>query len=446
MSVTPQPTLKTKRYPVTFIRGDNMDTLFAAKNNYNEKLIETVVNFSIIGVLIFSQSIIFNSPLFADDLRMAKAALVPIGINGQEIKEKVLNELSPEVRESNFNKNIKRKYPNALIKTVDKGIAHIKLTKYYDGRPVKINILEVDLKLADNFEARPALSSQTNNLNSRRTITTIARNTNSIAALNGTYFKPQTGVPLGILMIDGKLYTGPIYDRVAMGFFDNGFDMARVQLNSYLKGSQSSVKVDNINQPRMLSSYVLAYSNDWGTTSPATPKYGIQIAIKDNKIIASSYSPLIIPKDGYVIVGPEKQLKPLLKDNKAELIINTSPAWKGVNHIISGGPYLVKNSEIFVDMSVQKLGAIGGKNPRSAIGYTQENNLIMVAVDGREGSSVGMTLMQLAKFMKSLGCINAMNLDGGGSTVMYVDGVVVNNPQVKGGISISNALVLAKKD
>ena len=69
----------------------------------------------------------------------------------------------------------------------------------------------------------------------------------------------------------------------------------------------------------------------------------------------------------------------------------------------------------------------------------------MVAVDGREGSSVGMTLMQLANFMKKAGCINAMNLDGGGSTVMYVNGQVVNNPAFKGGIAISNALVLSKK-
>ena len=96
-------------------------------------------------------------------------------------------------------------------------------------------------------------------------------------------------------------------------------------------------------------------------------------------------------------------------------------------------------------MTAQKLGSVGGKNPRTAIGYTKDNEMIMVAVDGREGSSVGMTLMQLANFMKSLGCVNAMNLDGGGSTVMYVNGQVVNRPQVRGGITLSNALVLSKK-
>ena len=275
--------------------------------------------------------------------------------------------------------------------------------------------------------------------------TSIAENTNSIIALNGTYFKPQTGVPLGTLMINEKLYTGPIYDRVAMGIFDDGYDIARVQLNASFGAGKNTVKVDNVNQPRMLSTYVLAYTPDWGTLAAPTPKYGLQIAVSDNRISQISTSRLQIPSDGYVIAGPASILNKFKVGDRVKLDINTIPEWKNVKHIISGGPYLVKNNEVFVDMTAQKLGAIGGKNPRSAIGYTADNHLILVAVDGREGSSVGMTLMQLANFMKSAGCVNAMNLDGGGSTVMYVKGKVVNNPQVRGGIALSNAIVLTKK-
>ena len=397
------------------------------------------------GMLLFTQTIFINPPIYADDIKIAQISEPSVGLDTGQIKDKILNEFSMETRAKNFDEKIKRKYPKATIVDVDSGIKHIKVTKYYDGRPVRINIVEIDLKLADDFELKPALSSTSNNLKSRKTITTIAKNTNSIVAVNGTYFKPQTGVPLGTLMIDGKLYTGPVFDRVAMGIFDNGFDMERVQFDSVLEGSKSSIKVDNINQPRMLATHVIAYSNDWGKTSPASPKYGFQIAIKDNKVIGASYSSLSIPEGGYVIVGPAKLLKPLAFEKKVELKIGTSPDWKNVNHIISGGPYLVKNSEVFVDMTAQKLGSVGGKNPRTAIGYTKDNEMIMVAVDGREGSSVGMTLMQLANFMKSLGCVNAMNLDGGGSTVMYVNGQVVNRPQVRGGITLSNALVLSKK-
>ena len=82
------------------------------------------------------------------------------------------------------------------------------------------------------------------------------------------------------------------------------------------------------------------------------------------------------------------------------------------------------------------------KNPRTAIGYTETNELIIVTVDGREEASVGMTLWEISRLMKDLGCIYAMNLDGGGSSVIYVKGKIENNPAYKEGIAISNAIVV----
>ena len=360
-----------------------------------------------------------------------------------QIKHKILNEISPEARQRNFDTSIRQKYPKAIIADITSGVKHIKLTKYYSGRPVRINVVEVDMKLAKDLELTPALSSDST-LKSRRTITTIAKNNNAIVALNGTYFKPQTGVPLGTLMINQKMYTGPIYDRVAMGIFDDSFDIARIQLDATVKGSGKTIKVNNINQPRMLSTHVLVYTPEWGKYSPAAPKYGVGLQVIDNKITKASANAIEIPENGYVISGPKSILYNLLDKKDVDLSIKTNPDWDGVKHIISGGPYLVKNGEVFVDMTAQKLQAIGGRNPRSAIGYTKDNNFIFVAVDGREGSSIGMTLMELANFMQSIGCVGAINLDGGGSTVMYVNGRVVNKPQQTGGIPLSNAIILSK--
>ncbi len=415
-----------------------MDTLILHEKFDYQKLIETTINVSIIWVLILCQGLV---PIHAGNAKIAQVT-APDFDTGQ-LKEKILNEISPEVRQRNFEEKIRQKYPKAAIYDVTSGVKHIKLTKYYAGKPVRINVVEVDMKLAKDLELTPALSSDTT-LQSRRTITTIAKNNNAVVALNGTYFKPQTGVPLGTLMINKKMYTGPIYDRVAMGIFDNGFDIARVQLNASVSGSGKTIPVNNINQPRMLSTYVLVYTSEWGKYSPYAPKYGMGLQVIEGKITKASANPIEIPQNGYVISGPKSVLQPLLDKKDAELIINTNPEWKNVKHIISGGPYLVRNSEVFVDMTAQKLGAIGGRNPRSAIGYTADNNLILVAVDGREGSSIGMTLMELASFMQSIGCTNAMNLDGGGSTVMYVNGQVVNKPQMKGGIPLSNAIVLSR--
>lgn len=407
------------------------------------KMIATAINLSILTALVVLANNFFKSPpIIAKEVRLAQGSVVSPLLDNTRTKEDI-KELTIEEQATNFNNSIKSRYKNSMVYDVALGVKHIKLTKTINGRPVRINVVEINQKLNPNLQINPQLSSS--RLASKSTITTLARKNNSLVAINGTYFKPQTGVPLGTLMINGKMYTGPIYNRVAMGIFDNGFDMARLELNAQVKSFKGNVKVDNINQPRMLSTHVIVYTPEWGSFAPPSPKYGKQIAVEKGKIISIGTQSMPIPQNGYVIVGPDERLAKIYKAKHIDLDIKTIPNWENVKHIISGGPYLVKNGEVFVDMTEQKLGAIGGKNPRTAIGYTQDGNFIMVAVDGREGASVGLTLKELAWFMKSIGCTNAMNLDGGGSTVMYVNGRVVNMPKVKGGIALSNALTIDLK-
>lgn len=418
-----------------------MDTY--EQQNQLPKIIAGFLNVSIIMGLLFSQHIFEGPPIFASEqLRIANNAIVAPIINPAELQKNIVDKLTIEQRTEKFNEKIKRKYRTGTITDVDTGVKHIKLVRYYQGKPIRINVIEANTSLNPDLALTPAIASDT--LGRKSTITSIAKKNNSIVAINGTFFKQQTGVPLGTLMINKKLYTGPIYDRVAMGIFDDGYDMARIQLNASLKAGLKEIKVDNINQPRMLSTYVIAYTPEWGKTAPASPKYGKQIAIKDNKIVDISDGALAIPQDGFVIVGPANQLNQLIGENNIKLNVSTIPDWQNVNHIISGGPYLVKNGRTYVDIKEQKLGSIGGRNPRTAVGYTADNDLIIVTVDGREKASVGMSLWELAAFMKSIGCVNAMNLDGGGSTVLYVNGKIVNHPQYKGGIALSNALTLNK--
>lgn len=419
-----------------------MDTIILQPKHLS-KLIANTLNVSIVMGLLFSQHIFEGPPILANEqFTIANSAIISPFLDSVNLEKNIKEKLSIEEQTKNFDEQTRQKYKTGVIVDVDKGVKHIRLTKYYQRSPVRINVIEVNSKINPDLKLTPALASET--LSSKSTITNIARKNNSIVAINGTFFKPATGVPLGTLMINKKMYTGPIYNRVAMGIFNDRYDMARIQLNADLKANGTTIKIDNINQPRMLSTYVIVYTKEWGNIAPPTPKYGKQIAIKDNKIVKVSDSALAIPEDGFVVVGPSQNLDKILDEKDIKLEVSTIPNWDDVNHIISGGPYLVKNGQVYVDVTEQKLASIGGRNPRTAIGYTADNNLIIVTVDGRESSSVGMTLTELANFMKSVGCYNAMNLDGGGSTVLYIDGKIVNHPQVKGGIALSNALTLNK--
>ena len=67
-------------------------------------------------------------------------------------------------------------------------------------------------------------------------------------------------------------------------------------------------------------------------------------------------------------------------------------------------------------------------HPRTAAGYTKDGKLILLVVDGRQKESRGVSLQELATLMAELGCVEALNLDGGGSSTIVVNGVRLNRP------------------
>ncbi len=108
---------------------------------------------------------------------------------------------------------------------------------------------------------------------------------------------------------------------------------------------------------------------------------------------------------------------------------------EGVWNTLSFGPALIDDGVVetsFEDASVDKnIGnrSIQGRNPRTGVGMVSNNHFVFVVVDGRSsGYSMGVTLAQFAEIFQDLGCSEAYNIDGGGSSTMYFMGQVVNNP------------------
>ena len=103
----------------------------------------------------------------------------------------------------------------------------------------------------------------------------------------------------------------------------------------------------------------------------------------------------------------------------------------GAYQVLSFGPALVEGESISVTTS-DEVGKAKSSNPRTAIGIVSDNHYVFVVSDGRTEESEGLSLYELATFMKNLGCKTAYNLDGGGSSTMYFNGNVVNNPTTNG--------------
>ena len=107
----------------------------------------------------------------------------------------------------------------------------------------------------------------------------------------------------------------------------------------------------------------------------------------------------------------------------------------GAWQVFSFGPGLVKNGQISVDIDTE-VGQATYSNPRTAIAMVDELHYLMVVSDGRTSRSDGLTLYQLAQFLQAQGATLAYNLDGGGSSTMYFNGRVINEP-VNHGSTIS---------
>jgi len=103
----------------------------------------------------------------------------------------------------------------------------------------------------------------------------------------------------------------------------------------------------------------------------------------------------------------------------------------GAIQVLSFGPGLIENSEITVSSSDEVDKAMTS-NPRTAIGIIDDLHYVMIVSDGRTSESTGLSLYQLATFMQSLGVTTGYNLDGGGSSTIYFNGEIVNNPTTSG--------------
>ena len=106
-----------------------------------------------------------------------------------------------------------------------------------------------------------------------------------------------------------------------------------------------------------------------------------------------------------------------------------------VKTAIGGGPVLIQNNEIKISNNEERKfagKAVNNPEPRTAIGYTKDSKLVIFVCEGRSDSAAGLSLIQLAKILKDIGCVEALNLDGGGSTCMLINGKQSNTPSGKG--------------
>jgi hypothetical protein len=145
-----------------------------------------------------------------------------------------------------------------------------------------------------------------------------------------------------------------------------------------------------------------------------------------------------VPDQGMVLSLARAARNPAPSADAGETLVLRAvcePSMAGVETAIGGAPMLLRDGRL--------LTKPGKKNraPRTAVGLAG-TRVWLVVVDGRQPNAVGMSHHELAEFMRSLGCTDAMNLDGGGSSALWYGGKLVNAPSDGAPRPVGNALVL----
>lgn len=310
-------------------------------------------------------------------------------------------------------------------KTLYDGVTYKVLTgQMASGGRVRINLIDLDMSRSQAV-VRPVTGSTS--FARLKDVRDHSRDSGAIAAINANYFKTN-GVPLGTLIQNGDWLAGPLYDRVTLGFTEGGYArIARVSLHGLLyteSPDHPTIWINNVNQPRRTGSHCILYSRHWG--SEATLPYpGILIAVDSSgKVTDRDDLKLTIPYGGYVLAdskgSPIGDLKP---GEQVNIDWKIHPgSWDNVTEAVSGGPLLLQNGKPVFDLKSEKFPAsfAGSQiHQRTACGITNDDHLLMATFEGPH------TLYDIGKFFLARNCSEAMNLDGGGSTTMVIDGKTV---------------------
>lgn len=345
------------------------------------------------------------------------------------------------------------------FRTVRDGIEYAEMTRKIDKLPVRMNLLRLDLTKV-RLDVVHALDSAIGT----ETTSSMATRYGAIAAINAGFFRLDksifAGDATGVLAINNELYSESYSGRVAL-MIDNGLDRTRVSIeraniSDFVKVNEVTFDVGR-NRERKDNDLVL-FSNNFNYTT-LTDNNGIEFFIKNNEVvkIVDQRGSNQIPWDGYILSASGKmreELKNLIKlgTKITHFVKQSSPTeamtgtlFKTAEDIIGGVPQLIKTGKIEITWEQEKSSKefVETRHPRTAVAKLKDGKFLMVTVDGRSEASNGIGLQNLAEILLELGATDAMNLDGGGSTTMFLEGKVVNQPSDKEGErKVSDAILV----
>jgi len=347
-------------------------------------------------------------------------------------------------------------------KTVADGVEHAQVRREFSGKNADINLLRLDLKKV-RLDVHHALDKAIG----LETTSSIARRKGAIAAINAGFFRLDksiwAGDSAGILQVDGKLLSESNGMRIEL-LLGNGPQrtevfLARLGIEQQIELGNEIFQAVGLNRERRESDLVI-YTPEFDR-STLTNSMGVECVVLRSRIVnvRDRLGNSQIPIGGFVISASGNFRERVLKLVRKNMLVSLPTLGNAIPNsvylallkdkknwdITNGVPQLIKNGKIDITWEQEQASKsfVETRHPRTAVAKLKDGKFLMLTADGRSEASAGVDLYDLAKYMLDFGAVDAMNLDGGGSTTMFLDGKVVNKPSDKEGErKIGDAIVV----
>jgi hypothetical protein len=264
-------------------------------------------------------------------------------------------------------------------------------------------------------------------------LASMAQRNQAAAAINAGFFSRDRKSPLGAIRQNGIWMSSPILNRGVIAWSPQGqFKVGRLMLQESLTSdrSRSSIVSSNSGYPQK---GIARYTSAWGPTYTPLLKNEQVVTVMNDRV--QSVQPGVdnvaipIPSNGSLLVlraiplGPE-----LAPGTMLQYQARTSlPEFESFPNIMGAGPLLVENGRVVVNASAEQFSPkfVAESADRSGIGQTASGTVLLAATHNRIGGA-GPTLEEWAAIMRQMGAVNALNLDGGSSTALYLGGQLLD--------------------
>ena len=314
------------------------------------------------------------------------------------------------------------------------------------------------------------------NVQKKRGVRTLATQSGAAVAVNGGFFA-YGGAAVGAVKANGTWQRLPWKSRTALGWNtsqdaqiaplsgicqlkiatpDGKVQLQSAALNGFsLPGVRTGI-VDGfaVLTPQFAPKYTLQAGEIALVMPRAAPQPGLSLVLthrvqtEGDVELQSATAPV-----DYVVIARGQAATTLDTRSTLSFLVQTAPAWN-FNNILGAGPRLVQGGQVkTTEVEEEFRPDVVARGPRTAVGFDANRNWLLLVADGRSTFSVGLTIPETAQLFQQLGATEAMNLDGGSSTQLVVNGELLNtpsgfdpvNPTRPREVQVSNALTLKAK-